>query len=166
MEKYFQAFSGKSRKQILSGIRRIRDRGLTWRYDRFEDLDLMIAMNISRFGNRSYFHDRRFRRGFTWMLRYFEDREWLKVTTALVDGEVAAVDAGVLFDGSYTLMAGGTNPSFPGIAKVINMRHMERACEEGFAEVDFLCGDFNWKKMFHLHERPLYLAADYSVQAA
>ncbi|UCF88675.1 MAG: GNAT family N-acetyltransferase [bacterium] len=166
MDIYFQEFSGKSIKRIRREIQGIKDRGLRWRYDRLEDFDTMIAMNVSRFGQDSYFGDPRFREGFRTMIRLFADRGWLRVTTALIDDEVAAVDVGVLYDGTYTLLGGGTNPSFPGIAKVINVHHMERACEERMREVDFLCGDFNWKKMFHLQERPLYLAAGTAARAA
>jgi hypothetical protein len=163
---YLQRFSGKSLKRIRRETGAITDRGLEWRYDDLADIDRLIAMNIGRFGVHSYFHDPRFRKGFQEMIHLFKDRGWLRVTTALVDGEIAAVDAGVLYRDRYTLMAGGTNPSFPGIAKVINMHHMERACSEKMDEVDFLCGDFNWKKMFHLSERPLYLAAGASARAA
>jgi hypothetical protein len=163
---YLESFSGKSLKRVRREIQRIEDMGLAWRYDRLEDIELMVAMSVSRFGKDSYFGDPRFRKGFMEMIRLFADHGWLRVTSALIGREVAAVDVGVLYEGTYTLMAGGTNPSFPGIAKVINMHHMERACEEKVREVDFLCGDFNWKKMFHLQERPLFLAARSAVRAA
>jgi len=29
-----------------------------------------------------------------------------------------------------------------------------------YKEVDFLCGDFSWKKLFHLTPRPLYEASN------
>jgi hypothetical protein len=164
--RYLQCFSGKSLKKIRSEMKTIAEGGLTWRYDSLGDFDHLIAMNISRFGTSSYFYDPRFRRGFQEMVHLFRDRGWLRITTALISGEVAAVDVGVIYRNRYTLMAGGTNPSFPGIAKCINLHHMERACSEKMDEVDFLCGDFNWKKMFHLSERPLFLAASASARAA
>ena len=166
MENYWSQFSGKSQKRLRREIQSIADRGLEWRYDHPGDFDLMIAMNVQRFGAESYFSDPRFSWGFAEMVQLFKDRGWLRVTTALVEGQVAAVDIGVLYKGVYTLLAGGTNPSFPGVAKVINMHHMHRACQERTREVDFLCGDFNWKKMFHLQERPLYLAAGTAARVA
>jgi hypothetical protein len=164
--RYMKRFSGKSAKRIRHEVEAIEARGIAWRYDRIEDFDSMVAMNVSRFGSDSYFSDPRFRRGFRGMVLFFARQGWLRVTTALVAGDIAAVDVGVLYRGVYSLMAGGTNPRFPGIAKLINLHHMHRACEERFHEVDFLCGDFNWKKMFHLQERPLYLLADTGTQAA
>lgn len=164
--RYLDSFSGKSRKRLVREIRSIEAMGLDWRYDRLEDIDPMVAMNVQRFGTDSYFSDPRFKRGFLEMLQLFADRGWLRITTALVEGRPAAVDVGVLYMGTYTLLAGGTDPDFPGIAKVINMHHIKRACAERMREVDFLCGDFNWKKMFHLQERPLFLAVGAAVRAA
>lgn len=166
MDNYRQVFSGKSLKRIAREIEGINARGITWRLDRFEDLDIMVAMNIAHFKEASYFADSRFRKGFLDTARLFKERGWLRVTTALVGSTVAAVDMGVLYKNVYTLMAGGTDPAYPGIAKLINFHHMERACRESMDEVDFLCGDFNWKKMFHLTERPLYLFTKASVQVA
>ena len=78
--------------------------------------------------------------------------------TTILDGDRAiAVDLGCIYRGTYTLFAGGTHGDYPGVAKLINLRHMERACHEGLREVDFLCGSFSWKTLFHLTERPLYL---------
>jgi hypothetical protein len=38
----------------------------------------------------------------------------------------------------------------------MNMHHIEFALEQGFSRVDFLCGDFYWKKLWHLDPEPLY----------
>jgi hypothetical protein len=38
----------------------------------------------------------------------------------------------------------------------MNMHHIEFAVEQGFSVVDFLCGDFYWKKLWHLDPQPLY----------
>ena len=42
---------------------------------------------------------------------------------------------------------------------------MKRACREQLTEADFLCGDFSWKKLFHLTPRPLYLLSNASIKA-
>jgi CelD/BcsL family acetyltransferase involved in cellulose biosynthesis len=66
------------------------------------------------------------------------------------------VDMGAVWNSTYTVLAGGTHPDFPGVAKLINLHHMEWACHQELGEVDFLCGEFNWKQRFHLMPRPLY----------
>ncbi|UCF31152.1 MAG: GNAT family N-acetyltransferase [bacterium] len=165
-DRFMGQFSSKSIKRIGREIEAIEAMGISWRQNRIEDFDSMVTMNVSRFGHDSYFSDPRFRRGFRDMVSFFDQQGWLRVTTVLIAGETAAVDIGVLYNGVYTLMAGGTSAFYPGIAKLINLHHMRRACEERMLEVDFLCGDFNWKKMFHLQERPLYLLAEAGVRAA
>jgi CelD/BcsL family acetyltransferase involved in cellulose biosynthesis len=63
---------------------------------------------------------------------------------------------GAIWNNTYTVLAGGTDVEFPGVAKLINLHHIQWACRQRLACVDFLCGDFNWKSRFHLVPRPLY----------
>jgi hypothetical protein len=157
---YFAEFSHKSIKQILREIAALEKSGVTYRYDDIADFDLMIQLNASRFGAESYFYDPRFRESFRSLAHYLHDQGWLRFTTVLIGGEPAAVDMGCFYGGVYTLLAGGTNAGFPGVAKLINLHHMQRACHEHIPQVDFLCGDFNWKKLFHLTPRPLFLLSN------
>jgi CelD/BcsL family acetyltransferase involved in cellulose biosynthesis len=73
-----------------------------------------------------------------------------------IGGKTVAVDMAAVYRGTYVVMLGGTNPEFRGVAKAMNMRHLEFACEQGLSRVDFLCGDFHWKKLWHLDPQPLY----------
>jgi len=156
LENYFAVFSGKSRKRIRREIDALDQRKLTMRFDCTQDFEVLIRMNLDRFQGYSYFADSRFTEGFRNLMQYFADRGWLRITTVLIDDEIAAVDMGCIFGKTYTVLAGGTNARFPGIAKYINLYHMRWACEERLEEVDFLCGDFLWKSRFHLLPRPLY----------
>jgi len=160
IKNYFEEFSHKSIKQILREVAALEHRGASYRLDNLADFDLMVQLNISRFGTNSYFHDRRFRESFRRLAHFLHDKGWLRFTTVLIGNEPAAVDMGCLYKGEYTLLAGGTSSRFPGIAKLINLHHMQRACNERMQQVDFLCGDFNWKKLFHLSPRPLYMLSN------
>jgi CelD/BcsL family acetyltransferase involved in cellulose biosynthesis len=73
-----------------------------------------------------------------------------------VKGKTVAVDVGAEFGGTYTVFLGGTDAEHSGVAKVMNMHHLERACKGKIDKVDFLCGDFHWKKLWHLDPEPLY----------
>lgn len=160
IQNYFTEFSHKSIKQILREVAALESRGVSYRLDDLSDFDLMIQLNVSRFGINSYFYDHRFRESFRSLAHFLHDKGWLRVTTVLIGHEPAAVDMGCLYKGEYTLLAGGTNSQFPGIAKLINLHHMQRACNEHMQQVDFLCGDFNWKKLFHLSPRPLFVLSN------
>ncbi len=160
LNNYFEEFSHKSLKRIRKELAGLESQGVTYRYDTFSDFDRMVEMNLQRFGAYSYFFDNRFRKSFQDLAQLLEERGWLRLTTVLIGGEPAAIDMACLYGNVYTILAGGTSARFPGVAKLINLHHLERACERRFQEVDFLCGDFNWKIMFHLTPRPLYLLSN------
>ncbi|HNX27520.1 MAG TPA: GNAT family N-acetyltransferase [Phycisphaerae bacterium] len=165
-ENYIGSFSSKSRRRLLAVEDEFDGRGMTWRMDEYNDINLMLDMNIDSFGTESYFSCDDFRNGFLDLVDSCRRQGWLRITTALVGGKPAAVDVGIVFNTIYTVMAGGTSPEFPGIAKVINMRHIMNSFESRFAELDFMCGDFGWKERYHLSQRPMYRLNANSVTLA
>ena len=160
MENYFREFSHKSIKQILREVAAIENLGVTYRHGEIADFDLMVKMNFSRFGTASYFHDPRFRESFRTLAHFLHEKGWLRFTTVLINGDPAAVDMGCIYRDVYTVMAGGTNSNYLGVAKLINLHHMKWACQNRLKQVDFLCGDFKWKRLFHLTPRPLFLLSN------
>jgi hypothetical protein len=154
--RYLAAFSGKTRKKMRSELDRLQARGVTYRYNRLADVDRLFRLNMDAFGSNSYFSDPRFLGAFEDLVVWLQGHDLLRVTTVLVGGEMAAVDIGAVWNGIYTVVAGGACSDFPGVAKLINFHHLEWACRRQLREVDFLCGEFNWKHRFHLTPRPLY----------
>lgn len=157
LSKYYEEFSHKTAKRMRRELAAWEARDLKWRFNDPDDFDNLIQMNRSRFGRLSYFYDERFLESFRSLMMHLCDHGWLRMVTILVNGESAAIDMGSLYRNRLTMLAGGTNQNFPGIAKLINMHHMEYACDKKLECVDFLCGDFNWKTLFHLKPEPLYL---------
>ncbi|OGX08648.1 MAG: hypothetical protein A2Y06_05760 [Omnitrophica WOR_2 bacterium GWA2_37_7] len=160
MDGYYGTFNRKSIKSIKKEVENLYARSLSFRFDETEDIEILVKMNIDRFGDKSYFADSRFYNSFRDLVELVKEKGWLKVITVIIENEIAAVDVGCLRDGVYTLFAGGTNADFPGVAKVINLYHMRQACEKQYEEVDFLCGDFSWKRIFRLKARPLYIISN------
>ena len=157
LENYFQEFSRRSVKRLKRELASLEAQGVRYRCDDLSDFDRFVRLNVGTFGTASYFHDPRFRESFRELMYFLHERGWLRMTAILIGNDVAAVDMGCVYRGVYTLLGGGTDRRYPGVAKLINIHHIRRACEEQFDEVDFLCGDFSWKTMFHLTPRPLYL---------
>ncbi len=155
-EAYMGQFSGKTRKKLAQEQSRLHGQGVSYRHDHWPDAGLVFSMNQEAFGEGSYFSDPRFLDGFERLVAWLASNNMLRVTTILVGGVVAAVDIGARWESSYTVLAGGTNHEFPGIAKMINFHHIQWACQQRLEVVDFLCSDFGWKKRFHLTPRPLY----------
>ncbi|VFQ45783.1 GNAT family N-acetyltransferase [Desulfoluna butyratoxydans] len=156
VENHLRGFSTKSLKNMAKELSGFARRGLTLHLDRFEDLDTLFSMNRERFGASSYFSDPRFLNAFKSLATWLKIQGLLRVVTLCVEGNIAAVDMAALWKDQYVVLAGGTHPDYPGIAKAINLYHMDWACRTHLREVDFLCGDFNWKERFHLTPRPLY----------
>ena len=157
MERYYEEFSHKTAKKLRRELAAWDERNVTWRFDVPEDFDLLVDMSLGRYGQSSYFHDPRFLNSFRQLRDFLAKRGWLRMVTILVHGVPAATDLGSVYNGTLTMLAGGTHGDYPGIAKLINIHHMTWACEQKLDRVDFLCGDFNWKTMFHLSPVPLYL---------
>lgn len=153
---YLAKFPGKTIRKMRREIDRLTGLGVEYCYNRPEDVDLMIRINRDQFGAESYFHDGRFRNAFRNLADHLAQTGRLRVTTLLLGGRTAAVDLGAIYNGVYTVLAGAAAAGFPGAAKLINLHHLSEACRLRLDEVDFLCGDFNWKKRLRLTERPLY----------
>ena len=146
----------RKRLKTLSKDTAALSKDVQYRYNVFSDYEALIELSIETFGRSSYFHDSRFQNAFRDVLYLLRDNGWLRLTTAIVDGRLAAIDLGCVYRGTYTLLAGATDPLFRGIAKVINLHHLHWACSQRLERVDFLCGDFSWKERFGLERRPLY----------
>lgn len=153
---YTQQLSKKFRKNCDREASVMMASGISFRHDDVSDLDLLFQMNIDAFGEKSYFFDPRFLNSFEHLVQWLLDNSMLRITTVIIGGKTAAVDIGAVCGRHYTVLAGGTNPEFMGVAKIINLHHIEWSCTERLEAVDFLCGDFGWKERFHLSPRPLY----------
>jgi len=155
-ENYLASFPGKSRKKILAEVNAIKAKGLEVRINDLKDVDTLYRMNLDNFGSQSFFYDPRFLNGFERMIAFLDSRGMLRIVTLIVGGKIAAVDVGGTWNKHTVFLGGGTHRDFPGIAKLINLYHMEWACQEKLVEMDFLCGDFGWKERFRLSQRHLF----------
>lgn len=155
-QSFLQDFSGKSRKKLSRELAGLENQGVSYRYDQVGDIQWLYRMNLESFRESSYFYDPRFLDSMEKLFSWLHGQGMLRVTTLLIGGTVAAVDIGAVWEKSCTVLAGATNPAFPGVAKMINFHHLEWSCRQRMDVVDFLCGDFGWKQRFHLSARPLY----------
>lgn len=153
---YRELIPNKSRKKIDRELARFHEAGVSFRHDHRPDIALLFRLNLAAFGEASYFAEERFMHSFSELISFLSQAGLLRITTVLVGGKEAAVDLGAVLNGQYTVLAGGTSPDFPGIAKLINFHHLEWACHNRMQNVDFLCGDFGWKERFRLTPQPLF----------
>lgn len=156
MDAYYGRFSRKKLKAIRKEIASMLTPGSVWHTNRLADYEALVRMNQERFGSQSYFHDPRFTEGFRDAVAWLCQKGWLRMVSLEIGGTTAAVDLGAVFNGTYVVFLGGTHADFRGVAKVMNMHHIEHAVGERLSRVDFLCGDFYWKKLWHLDPQPLF----------
>lgn len=155
-QSYMQQLSRKFRKNNAREASRLETYGISFRHDTIADVDHLFRMNMDAFGDRSYFISPPFLSAFENLIEWLLNNNMLRITTVLVGDVIAAVDIGAVQGRRYTVLAGGTNAEFMGVAKLINFHHLEWSCSQRFELVDFLCGDFGWKERFRLHPSPLY----------
>lgn len=155
-QNYMQEFSGKSRKKLAREFAELEKNGVAYRYNHTDDINCLFRMNLESYGELSYFYEPSFLDSFEKLVVWLHQKKMLRTTTLMLGGTVAAVDIGAIWNNSYTVLAGATNPEFQGVAKMINFHHLEWSCLQHLKVVDFLCGDFGWKQRFHLAARPLY----------
>jgi hypothetical protein len=149
-------FSNKKFKAILKEARSFTETASSFHLNRLKDFDRIVDMSLKYHGEDSYLHDDRFREGFRDIMYFLQQGGWLRMVSLEIQGETVAVDLGALWRGTYTVFLGGADQRFPGVAKAMNMHHIEFACNEGISKLDFLCGDFHWKKLWHLDPEPLF----------
>ncbi len=156
IEDYAKRFSTKKFKNLKKTVQSLTTAQSSFYINRVEDFDVLVDMSVRRFKEDSYLFDSRFRESFRDVMLFLKQKGWLNMVSLEIEGQIAAVDLGAKFNNSYTVFIGGTLPEFPGVAKAMNMYHVAFACKNKFRKIDFLCGDFNWKKLWHLDEEPLY----------
>ena len=156
VNEYYKRFSWKKLKAIKKEISAILGTRSSWHINRLSDYDLLVEMNLRSFGENSYFRDSRFTESFRDIIAFLDRRGWLRMVALEISGQTVAVDLAAIYKGGYVPFLGGTHLDFRGVAKVMNMHHIEFAMTEGLSRVDFLCGDFYWKKLWHLNPDPLY----------
>lgn len=153
---YFKRFSNKKLKAINKVIRSYSDQGCEIYINRMEDYNRLVDMSIQQFGSRSFMYDKRFQRSFNDVLKFLHSNKMLRIISCVIGGELVAVDIGAIYKGIYTVFLGGTDSRFPGIAKLMNMNHIQYSFSEKLNKIDFLCGDFHWKLLWHLDQEVLY----------
>jgi hypothetical protein len=155
-DRYVQRFSRKRFKEISRTIASLLGMDHSFHINRLEDFELLVKMSVGRFGAQSYLYDVRFRDSLRDLMRFLNETGRLRMLSMDIEGATAAVDLGCIYHSTYTVFLGGTDPRFLGVSKAMNMHHIDFAFERRMEKVDFLCGDFHWKKLWHLDPEPLY----------
>lgn len=153
---YCKRFSAKTSARIATEFSSLEHHGIRVRLDEFDDLQILFELNLATFGKQSYFCDSRFLKAFDSLARWLAKERRLSIVSILVGGKVVAVDMVAIHNNCHLVLAGGASREIPGISRFINLYHLERGFLHRVERIDFLCGDFGWKKKLLLEPRPTW----------
>ena len=123
-------------------------------YDDLDDLELIMDLNVRRFGEESYLRTDKERQPFRDLLKLPLD--WRTITIT-VDGVKLAGSLSVIYKNVYFyLVVGSDITDFPDVFKYLTKANMELALAEKARIFNCSLGDCNWKSHWHMDRQPQY----------
>jgi hypothetical protein len=120
----------------------------------FNDLKLIIDLNVKQFGEESYLKTAKERQPFYDLLQL--PLEW-RAVTIMVDGIKLAGSLSVIYRGTYFYMIAGADTSrVPDVFKYLTKANLELALAEKAKIFNASLGDCNWKSHWHMTKQPQY----------
>lgn len=156
IDNYFDSFSGKHRKNLKNDIKRLAQQGFVVARNRLEDLDRMISLNVSRFGNDSFLAESWFVDGLKRFVSAANTKGHLEMLSILIHGKPESVQIGMMYNKRYSVILGGNNMDIPNIGKLMIIEHIKNAIRLKADIIDFLCTDSGWKRLWNLEEEGVY----------
>ena len=142
LEAYYKRFTWKKLKAIKKEIASLLSPGSSWHINRLSDYDLLVNMNLGKFGDTSYFYDSRFAESFRDVMHMLAQRGWLRMVSLQIGGETVAVDMGALFNNTFVGFLGGTPSDFSAVDQAVNMQQSAFCCQQPGSQADLPGGGF------------------------
>ncbi|MDP2944236.1 MAG: GNAT family N-acetyltransferase [bacterium] len=123
-------------------------------FNDFNDLKLILDLNVRRFSAESYLKTGREQQPFYDLLKL--PLNW-RAVTIMVDGVKLAGSLSVIYRGTYFYMiAGADTGAVPDVFKYLTKVNLELALAEKAKIFNCSLGDCNWKSHWHLDKQPQY----------
>lgn len=120
----------------------------------FDDLKLIMDLNVKSFGAESYLNIGKERQPFFDLIKLPLD--WRSITV-VVDGVKLAGSLSVLYRDTYFYMIAGADMStIPDVFKYLTKANLELAIASGAKIFNCSLGDCNWKSHWHMDKQPQY----------
>ncbi len=161
IETYITSFDRKHRKNLRYDLRQLDERGYEIKYNRLEDFDRMVELNVMRFGEESDLKDPDMAEGIRALMEKAEKQGKLTLISMVFDGVVEAVELAVEHQGWHYVLSGGRNLEVKNCGKRLIIEHINRALANGISMINFLSTDSGWKKSWHLDTAPTYEYQNY-----
>ncbi|MFA5184611.1 MAG: GNAT family N-acetyltransferase [Patescibacteria group bacterium] len=120
----------------------------------FKDLELLMDLNVRRFGAESYLRTEAERQPFRDLVRL--SLAWHLITVE-IDGEKLAASLSIVYNNIYYYLIVGSDISRVSDAfKYLTKANLELAISLGLKTFNFSLGGCNWKEAWHLDKEPQY----------
>jgi hypothetical protein len=148
-------FRSHKRKNFRKILRDFEDVPHKIEFDRWDDLEKMMTLNMERFEEESAFNEYAHREAF----RTLMDSELkVRIMTILINDIPENISLFVEFNDIFYAMMSGTNIELEyDLRKYSLLRKFEYAIENKFKTFDAGRNDCNWKENWHLTPHPLYI---------
>lgn len=156
LERYFQAFSYKRRKNVRRDIKQLESRGARVLEGRFEDFETLTRLNLKQFAEDSSFDEGWFKKAFA---RIAQDKilmSYLRFKTIMLADKIVACGLYAAYNNRYTFLASGVDPDVSNVFKLLNFEIIREAFENRIQRIDFLTDECGWKKSWRLRTEMLY----------
>jgi hypothetical protein len=160
IENYLLTFSKKHRYNLRKGLEKVVAEGaqvvLTENDADGRWLGVIEKYNLERFAKESSFVERGYKEGIQNLMRWAEARGGLHMVGITQNGVDVGAEFGVLYNGTYTVMIGGSDPTITNLGKLLIYQHIETAFKNKFQKLDFMAGADAWKKLWNFECEMLY----------
>lgn len=149
-----ETFSSKTRAKFRKKSRAIESLNPVIRENAYEDLDVMIDLNLKSFGKNSSFNKPFRREIFHDLLSGNFD---VVMLTAEIAGKKESVSFGIKYKNTFVSINSGTNKKeFPDLGTYMILRRIEKAISLGCETFDAGLESLGWKEKWHLQRIPEY----------
>jgi hypothetical protein len=152
LDKHFSARKRKTFRKILRDFDEIPH---TIEFDRWDDLEILMRLNIERFEAESTFSKSTRRDAFR---KLVDANLKVVIMSILIEGVPENVNIFVEFNDIFYALTSGTNVNLDhDLRKYSLLKKFEYAILHNFKTIEVGSNDCNWKESWHLTPHPLYM---------
>jgi hypothetical protein len=156
-EKFFDRMDNHKQRKIRSEFRKIEGMNPFYTLDKFEDFDIMVKLNLKRFGEESSFNDKGFVKAFHCIMKHKVLKRHLSSLSIYIGGKLKAHALLLEYNGQLTYLQGGNDTDVQNIAKFLSYRVLLEGIRRKVSRVNYMSDDCGWKEHWRLDKEMQYI---------
>ena len=153
-EIYFSTFNKKRQKNFKREMKSIPSYKLF--HNRLDDINRLVELNVRQYEEDSKLNDDAIKKGIYKLAEIAKKKHALEMLSLEINGQVEAVDIGILHrEWYYALIGGANNLRYPNIGKLMTALDIKNAIKKKSRFIDFFATSGHWKNMWNLEKQIL-----------